>query len=602
MSIHFTSINCTEFQLKVYYFSHLFEKSQIMRVFISIIVLIGWLVGNSFAGKVHENLPVTSPVKPPFFFAGDFGELRPNHFHSGLDFRTQGQTGLPVFAVKDGYISRINISPTGYGNALYLNHPDGTTSVYGHLLKFHPKIDEYVKEKQYDRESFQINLTPLSGTFPFHKGDIIAWSGNSGSSGGPHLHFEIRDTQTERAYNPIFYHFGITDNSAPKIIALYAYPLTENSSIYQDQNKKRLEAVPVPGGYRLKNNAPIAIHGKIGFGIQAEDFFNGTGLKCGIYSATLFCDKKEIFGFKMDNFSFENARYANAQSDYEEHLLSNRWVERLFRQPGNYLDIYYPENSNGILNLDDNKGHEFEIVVYDAFKNKTSLKFRTIDKKCLHPNKPKPFTKEFFFDKANSFENDQIRIELPKGALYDNLKFNWKSAPRPEGCYSELQQISSRYIPIHIPCSISIKCENLPEQLTSKALIVSIDPVKGGKTAIGGEYSRGWVTAKSGVLGNFSVMADQTPPRITALSIKDQKTLTDPLKIQFKISDNLSGIKSYRGEIDGKWVLFEYDEKTGVLTYSFDKQRMVFGKSHLLRLVVTDNRENSSEYKAIIYK
>jgi len=173
-------------------------------------------VNNSFAG----------PLKPPYSFSGNFGELRPSHFHSGLDFRTQGQTGLPVMAVKDGYISRIGVSPAGYGNALYMNHPDGTTSVYGHLERFHPRLQEYIREKQYDRESFQQDIKLSTEEFHFKKGEVIAWSGNSGSSGGPHLHFEIRNTQSERACNPLFYILGIKDNSAPKITALYVYPLT----------------------------------------------------------------------------------------------------------------------------------------------------------------------------------------------------------------------------------------------------------------------------------------------------------------------------------------------------------------------------------------
>ncbi len=573
-----------------------------MRTTLSILLLILCFLNGSYSQTKPENLSFMAPIKPPFFFAGDFGELRPSHFHSGLDFRTQGQTGQPVFAVKEGYIARIGISSTGYGNALYMNHPDGSTSVYGHLQRFFPAIQEYLKEKQYDRESFQMNLTLSPDQFYFKKGEIIAWSGNSGSSGGPHLHFEIRDTKTERVFNPLFYHLGITDNSPPRIIALNVYPLSENSIIGKDRNKKRFEVVPVKGGYRLKNNSAIELYGKIGFGIHAEDFFNGTGLKCGIYSAALFCDKKEVFGFKMDNFSFADSRYANAQADYEEHLQSSRWIERLYKLPGNLLDIYYPAQSNGILNLDDGKGHDFEIIVTDAFKNKAVLKFRSVSGKSLLPIKNKPFTKEFFYDRSNSFENEKIRIEIPKGALYDNLKFIWRTAPTPAGCYSELHQVHTKFVPIHVPYSVSIKCDGIPNDLKSKALIVTIDPLKGKRSAVGGEYSKDWVTVKTNLMGSFSVAVDQTPPVIVPLNIKEKKVLTDPEKVQFHITDNLSGIGSFRGEIDGNWILFEYDEKTGTLTYTFDKKRMVFGKSHLLRLVVTDNKENSSEYKTILYK
>ena len=265
-----------------------------MRVVISILLFQICSFSCLWAQKNPVNDSFTGPLKLPFSFSGNFGELRINHFHSGLDFRTEGQIGMPVHAVKEGYISRIGVSTTGYGNALYMNHPDGTTSVYGHLDKFHSKLQQYIKEKQYDRESFQVNITPLSGEFYYTKGEIIAWSGNSGSSGGPHLHFEIRNTKSERAYNPIFYIPGFKDNSAPKIMSVYVYPLTTNSNVGPDRSKKRFETVSVPGGYRLKLNLPIGLYGKIGFGIQAEDNYNSTGLNWGIYSATLFCDGKQV--------------------------------------------------------------------------------------------------------------------------------------------------------------------------------------------------------------------------------------------------------------------------------------------------------------------
>jgi hypothetical protein len=573
-----------------------------MRIVLLVLLTISGSFSELPARKQTGNDPIICPVNPPFLFAGSFGELRPNHFHSGLDFRTRGQTGMPVFAVKDGYVSRIGVSPTGYGNALYMNHSDGTTTVYGHLEKFHPDIQKYVREKQYDKEIFPIDLTLSPNEFYFKKGDIIARSGNSGSSGGPHLHFEIRATDSERAVNPLFYNLGIKDNSAPKIRAFYAYPLTANSNVGPDRTKKRFEVVAVQGGYRLKNNLPVELYGKIGFAIQADDDFNGTGLKCGIYSAALFCDGIEIFGFKMNSFSFADSRYANAQADYEAYIQSHRWIQKLYRQPGNHLDIYNHPDNNGVLNLDDGESHEFEIIAADAFKNKTSLKFRTIPKKSKLPDKNQNFSKQFLFDQSNYFENENIRIDLPNGTLYDNIGFVWKSAPKPVGCFSELHQVHSKFIPLQKSYSLSIRCNDLPKPLTNKALIVNIEATTGHKSAIGGEYSRGWVTVKTNVFGSFAVAIDKTPPVILPLSIKDKKVLTDNNKLQFKITDDLSGIKTYRGEIDGEWILFEYDAKSKLLTYIFDKDRMAFGKNHLLRLVVTDNKENSSEYKALIYK
>ena len=573
-----------------------------MRYFMTILMMFLSAITGTYAIQIPDNVSFISPVKQPYLFSGNFGELRASHFHSGLDFRTQGRTGMPIYAVKEGYISRMGVSPSGYGNALYMNHPDGTTTVYGHLERFHPKLEEYLREKQYDKESFAVNLSPSANEFIFKKGEIIAWSGNSGSSGGPHLHFEVRDTKSEHPCNPLLYGFGITDKSPPKISAVYVYPLTEKSNVGISNSKKRFEAVPVTGGYQLKNNLPIELFGKIGFGIQADDDYSGTGLRCGIYSATLLCDGIPVFGFKMDKFPFEDSRYANSQADFEERVKSHRWVQRLYRQPGNYLNIYDPSGNDGAFNLDDGKGHQFEVIVCDAFKNKTSIKFRTVSKKSNVPFMNQTFTKKFLFDQPNEFDNDQIRIGIPKGALYENLDFIWKSSPKPSGCYSPIQFVQNRFVPLHKPYSISIKCDALPENLSDKALIVTIDPASGKKSAIGGTYSDGWVTGNTSSFGSFSITTDQTPPVIVPLSIKEKKTLTDSQKLQFTITDNLSGIKSYRGEIDGKWVLFEYDAKKDLITYVFDKNRMVFGKSHLLRLTVTDNKDNFSEYKSIIYK
>ena len=400
-----------------------------------------------FAQIPSSDQSFRSPLNLPFSFSGNFGELRPSHFHTGLDFRTNGQTGITVYAAKDGYISRISVSQTGYGNVLYLSHPDGNTTVYGHLERFTPLVSEYVKDRQYYTESFKVNLTLSPGNFDYKKGDLIAWSGNSGSSGGPHLHFEIRNTESERAVNPLFYIPGIKDNSPPKITAVYIYPLSDNSHINGIQSKKRIETIVIQNVPKLKNTPVVEAFGKIGFGIQAVDFYNGTGMRWGIYSASLLCDGKPIFGFQMNNLAFDQTRYANSQADYEELEINHRSVQRLYKQPGNQLDIYEPKVNDGILDLEDGKEHTIEIIVSDAFKNKSSIKFKVLSKKLQIPAKKINLGKEFKYDVQNEFENDRVRINIPKGALYDNLMFIYSSSPKPAGCYSELQQGSPKNCP-----------------------------------------------------------------------------------------------------------------------------------------------------------
>jgi hypothetical protein len=574
-----------------------------MRVFFVFTIFILNCCQCLFAQFPLSNQSFRSPLNLPFSFSGNFGELRPAHFHTGLDFRTQGKTGIPVYAAKDGYISRISVSPNGYGNVLYLSHPDGNTTVYGHLERFTPLVSEYVKDRQYYTESFQVNLTLSPGDFDYKKGDLIAWSGNSGSSAGPHLHFEIRNTRTENALNPLFYIPGIKDNSAPKINAVYIYPLSNESYVNRSHEKKRFETILNQNKYRLKNIPSVEVFGKIGFGVQAVDFYNGTGMRWGIYSATLICDGKPVFGFQMNNLSFDQTRYANSLADYEERDISHRLVYRLYKQPGNELNIYEPDVNDGILNLDDGKEHNIEIVVSDAFKNKSSIKFKVLSRNLnLPPKKAPPYANQFVYNSLNEFENDKVKVRIPKEALYDNLDFIYDNTPKPAGCYTELHLIHHKSVPVHKPYSLSLKVNGLPENMEDKALMVAIDKTSGQKYPVGGTFSHGWITATPDEFGAFTVMVDSVPPSIIPLSIQERKTLTENSKIRFKINDDLSGIKSYRGEIDGKWVLFEYDAKTNIISYTFDKSRMAFGNLHQLSLLVIDKRDNRAEYKASFFK
>ncbi len=555
---------------------------------------------NPLLGQSVSKSAYISPIKPPFSFSGGFGELRRNHFHTGLDFRTAGQIGFPVFAVKEGYIARVSVSPAGYGHALYLLHPDGHTTVYGHLSRFHPKIENYLTSQQYLLKQFAVDLTVPEGLFSFKKGEIIAWSGNTGSSGGPHLHFEIRDTRSEKPQNPLFFLSGIHDNSAPRITSLYLYPLSENSQVNRSANKQRVETISSGKNTRLKNLHAIEVFGEIGLGIQSDDDFNGVGFKCGIYSAEMYLDGKPVFSFKMDHLAFDQGRFVNSHIDYEELIKNRRWVHKLYLQPGNKMDIYHTIANRGILKMTDGQTHTVKVIVADAYQNTNEFKFKLISKKSAVPVQKENFTRLFYFDRPNNFENKEVKIQIPEGALYDQLKFNYHSSTKTGFIYSKIHHVHNPYVPVHKSYNLSIKTLAIPPKYQGKALIVLVGPT-GRRTSIGGEYADSWVTAHPLVFGDFGVVLDTIPPRTQSLSIKDNKTLTNPSKIEFKISDNLSGIKSYEGEIDGNWVLFEYDAKTGMLVYTIDKNRLVLGKKHRLNLKVVDERKNATEYKANFY-
>jgi hypothetical protein len=550
-------------------------------------------------GQLKMTSDYVSPIRTPLSFSGGFGELRRNHFHTGLDFRTSGQTGIPVYAAKEGSVARISVSASGYGNALYLVHPDGNTTVYGHLQRFHPKIEAYVRSQQYSLKQFAVNLTLPAGSIAFKKGDLVAWSGNSGSSGGPHLHFEVRNTISEKPQNPISYIPGILDKSSPRIFSLYLYPLSANSSVNKSRNKVRLETIPANHITRLKNQLPAEVYGDIGVGIQTDDDFNGAGFKCGIYSAELYLDQELVYTVRFDHLAFDQGRYVNSYADYEELAKSKRWIQRLFLQPGNKMEISKTNDTRGILKLSDGKTHQVKIIVSDAFNNATSLSFKLISNALKLPDREEEFTRKFYYDKQNKYETSDLKIVMQEGSLYEDLNFLYRNTVKNGQFVSQIHSIHNQYVPVHLPYSLSIKTLQVPLDLQSKILIVMVNNT-GNLSPVGGDYSEGWITARPRAFGDFAVVTDTVPPVIRPVNIRNNN-LVNKARIDFKITDNLSGIEIYEGEIDGDWVLFEYDAKTDMLSYTIDKSKLKPGRKHSLQLRVADQRKNVAVYKTVFY-
>jgi len=533
--------------------------------------------------------------------SGSFAELRSNHFHSGIDIKTQGVTGLPVYAVADGYVSRVSVSPTGYGNALYINHPNGTTSVYGHLERFAPAIQEYVKDHQYQKKSFKINLKIPSSLFPVKKGDEVARSGNTGGSGGPHLHFEIRDTRTEEPMNPLQYGFAIEDNISPKIFSLLVVPLSDTAFVNSKQTPKSYPVVFYDGKYHLKNNPAVPVRGKVGFAIQTNDYLNGTYNKCGINRLCLNIDGETQFAFRLNRFAFRNTRYINSHIVYAEYACSKRRYIKTWIDPGNRLPIYTYNFSQGMLNVAD-KSHKVEIEVADSYGNKSVLEFNTqpILKKLSLLVKNKN-SKKMYYDRENLYTTENCRLRIPKGALYANFNFLYAAQAADSNYFSNLQLVHNKTVPLHIAAVLDVKAKNLPTALQSKAVLVNVNLENGTAVSAGGRYADGWVEAKIRKLGAYAVAVDTIPPQVDALSIAGNK-LTETNRIRFKITDDLSGIKSIEGLIDGKWTLFDYDPKNSRITHYFDKKRFVFGKRHAFKLTVTDWKNNSTTYECSFWK
>ncbi len=565
--------------------------------YFSIIFLI--LFTFSVFGQTNE---YTSPVKIPIFLSGSFAELRSNHFHSGIDIKTQGVTGVPVYSVADGYISRIFVSPSGYGLALYINHPNGTTSVYGHLESFRDDIARYVKNIQYERESFRVDLQVPKEHFPVKQGEFIGRSGNSGSSGGPHLHFEIRDTQTEEPLNPLHYPFPIKDSTPPRIYSLMITSLNEYGHVDFQAEKKTFPVVFTDGKYQIQNNPIIPVYGMVGFAIQANDFFDGSNNRCGVYSIRLFWDGELYYSFKMDRFSFAEGRFVNSHTDFEEFIQTKRRFHKTWIDPGNRLRIYDYVRNNGQLRVTDGNIHMVRFELKDLHGNTSILNFRVESKAGQVERTKTPFSQLLKYEQANRFREENIRIDFPEKTFYDDVEFKWKQKPASEKFLSDIHVVHRNTVPLHSSARLSIKTEKLEKRLQEKALLVTVDTLTQKISAAGGHYDNGWVAGDIRSFGNYAVVLDTVPPRIVPLSIRDKSALTESSRIRFRISDDLSGINEITGTFDKKWALFEYDAKTDMITHYFDAERFELGKRHDFVLKVTDNKGNESTYEASFWK
>lgn len=539
-----------------------------------------------------------SPVNIPIVLNGNFGELRSNHFHAGIDIKTNGRTGLPIFSIDDAYVSRIVVAPTGYGRAIYLNHPSGYTSVYAHLEAFAPAIEEWVRAQQYEKEQFKVNLFPPSTLFEIKKGQEIALSGNSGSSAGPHLHFELRKTATENPVNPLFFNFQIEDKVKPVVEHLFIYPVGDSSHVEgKTTGRMQIPLVFYGGSYHLKGMQSIGLYGKTGFGVDAIDYIDNNWIKCGIYQLEYWVDNQLINAFELDELSYSTMRYLNSHIDYAAWVEQRRRIHKTYIDPGNQLDIYRQTYNGGLFNFDDGERHKVQIILYDVSMNASTVEFYVESTRPL--KHPAPTGTRFSYYTSNHFETDDIRLNLPVNALYTDIDFQYQKGLVPEGALSALHRVHNSATALHLPAELSIKAENIPGHLESKVLIASFDIPTKKYSSWGGEFEEGWVKTSTRNFGDVCIVADTIAPQVRSLSIKNN-TLLESDRIRFKIDDELSGISTYQGTIDGHWVLFEYDAKRDLLFYQFD-EKIMKGKNHKLRLVVVDEKENTNTFSASFY-
>ena len=575
-----------------------------MRIIKSIflITLVLHFFTSTNAQSIYPKNYFQSPMDTPLYLSAPFGSLRDNHFHSGMDIRTYEKEGLPVYAIADGYVSRIKISTIGYGKALYIDHPNGYTSVYGHLQKYEGVIANYIKRYQYQNESFEFDHFPGKALF-VKKGQIIGWSGNSGGSTGPHLHFEIRSTKSEEPLNPQLFGIHGVDYFTPSIKKVLLYNLDGNHPFaMSDITVSRNKVFSTDSDWYYTDTIEVA-KGLIGFGVEAYDYLTNANSEYSLYGMELYIDGQEYFSYRLNRIDFEYSRCVNVHIDYEIYKRDQVRFQKCFLEDGNQIKIYNYLRNKGKYFLKDKSSHKVTVKAYDFDGRLSSFSFyikNTFDAPQKTSKKIECNSALFYPRKANQFKSKDLLLEIPINALYDTLEFCYDILKEKErNSFSSVYKIHDQFTPLQKSFTISIKPENYPEILQDKLLIASY--VKEGNIhSVGGEYKNGYVTAKSNNFGNYFVSFDTIAPTIHTLNITREGHVNDTSGIRIKIDDNLSGISTYRATINGKWILMDYDSKNDLLFYEFD-DKTIREKKIEFCLTVTDKKNNSASFKKEIF-
>ena len=537
-----------------------------------------------------------NPVTIPAALSGNFGELRNNHFHSGIDFKTQQVVDKPIVAIEEGYVSRISVSPGGYGLALYIDHPStGHTSVYAHLNSFSKEIADWVKEQQYLQERFSITLYPEPGMFPVKKGEQIALSGNTGSSGGPHLHFEIRDTQTEEPLDALEFIAKIPDTRKPDLQGIAFYPMAEKGVINGSGHPVKLNIAKDKAGNPSALPKNIEAWGRIGVAVKAYDRMDGQNNIYGVKHIRLFVDNRQLFSSTVDRYSFADARMLNSFIDFEDWRKQKSFFMKSFLEPGNRLPFYETEN-NGYIDIDEERVYHLRYELEDHYGNRLTYNFTVTGKLQPIPEREE-CDNRMRWNSYNSYTDTGFQLLISRGNLYDDICFSHSSIRSPNH-YSDIHQVNNTPVALHDRAEIWIGMHVDTLQNKQNLGIVRISN-NGSESWIGGEYVHGGVSAAIRELGDrYAISADTVAPVITPI---EETSWASQKRIRIRLTDNKSGIRSFRGEINGEFALFTHDSKSSVYTYRFDEDRIGNGQQQLFTFTATDGAGNRTEYQYSFY-
>ena len=535
----------------------------------------------------------SAPIDINLILSGSFAELRTNHFHSGLDIKTQGKEGFQTYASAAGYVSRIKISRYGYGKALYIKHPNGYTTVYAHLKKFSAAIEAYVKKRQYQKETFEIELFPKAGTLKVLDKQLIAYTGNTGGSGGPHLHFEIRDPQ-ERPINPLMFGFDVKDTTPPVIYGLFGYPISENSHVGGDTKRVEIRIIKQKDG--TYKSEPIIAYGEIGFGIISTDRQDLASNKNGVNNIQTSFNGQKSLEVNLNRFSFDETKHLNRYIDYEFLYNNKKRIQKLFIEKNNPLSVMNAFTNGGALKIENNTYSIYKVFVSDFKGNQSELNIpiRGVYQKLSDPINRNAKLQHVSAIKETVLQKDNVSIQILKNTFYEDVDLLFEVS-------NDTLKLHTALIPLQKSITINFDISKYKKEDKTRLFIGSVSSY-GNKLYYSPTKKRGnTLSTRTKYLGSYSLGIDSENPEIRAINFKNKSWISNNKYLKVKINDKVSGIKNYRATLNERWILMEYDTKTQLLTYDFEDQTITETENNF-KIIVTDNVGNSSTFESIFYR
>ena len=549
-----------------------------------------------YASIINSQNSGDYPLEIPIILSGTFGELRPNHFHAGIDIKTKGTEGFKVYSIGDGYVSRIQITHGGYGKALYIKHDNGQSSVYAHLQKFSPKIEKIVKEIQYSKESYTFRTYPSKDEIRISEKELIGFSGNTGRSFGPHLHYELRD-ELDRPINPMaFKNYSVRDTIPPVVLGLYYKLIPENSISGSNSSFNELKLKKISNNLFISDT--LKTSGPVGFGINSFDRMNNTWNKMGLSNIKTSIDGNEIFNMDLNSFSYDEWRHINTFIDYAYYKNKKIKIQKLYIEEFNPLDMYKRSLGDGVVKINEtNVTYLYSVKLFDFNKNQSEIlvPIQWVKQNDLS-NRKLDFENMFKVNKDSTynFKFPGAKVSIEKNSFYTDKIIQIFEE-------NNLLHVDKDSIPLLKGITIKMDVSRYNDSIRNRTYIGRIGENK-KSSFVSSKKEENYVIAKVNNLGDFVIKIDSIKPNISVIDISDNQWISNRKNLSIKISDNESGVKNYRGTINDKWILLEYNPMKGILSYDFNDNVNKDDAKNVLEIKIEDNVGNEKKLIKTFYR